>query len=192
MRRRTGLRYIIVFSSETGLNYGFAFYCTNQSINMKILILTTLLFVQPGAKSAGVAPILDNYYQLKDALVAGNAAAAAAAAAEMLKAINGVDMGSMTSADHTAYMALQDKLAFDARHISESKDINHQREHFTSLSTNLYKLARQVRLSSQPIYEDYCPMQRAYWLSSDTAIRNPYFGSTMPTCGKVAATIQLK
>jgi hypothetical protein len=99
-------------------------------------------------------------------------------------------MGSMSSADHTAFMALQGKLAFDARHISESKDINHQRQHFMSLSTNVFKLARQVKLSSQPIYEDYCPMRKAYWLSSDTAIRNPYFGSAMPTCGRVTATIQ--
>jgi hypothetical protein len=159
---------------------------------MKILILSIFLFIQASAKPADLSPILTNYYHLKDALVAGDAAAAASAAGEMLKTINGVDMGSMAPADHTAFMALQDKLAFDARHISESKDINHQREHFVSLSTNLYKLAKQVKLSSQPIYEDYCPMKKAYWLSGDTAIRNPYFGSVMPDCGKVAATIQPK
>jgi hypothetical protein len=159
---------------------------------MKIFFLTMFLFVQAGAKPADPTSILTNYYQLKDALVAGDVAAAASAAGEMLKAINGVDMSSMTSADHTAFMALQDKLAFDARHISESKDINHQREHFMSLSANLYKLAKQVKLSSQPIYEDYCPMKKAYWLSGDAAIKNPYFGSAMPDCGKVAATIQPK
>lgn len=159
---------------------------------MKIFFLTIFLFVQAGAKPADLAPVLTDYYQLKDALVAGDAAAAASAAGEMLRAINGADMSSMTAGDHSVFMALQDKLAFDARHISESKDINHQREHFTSLSANLYKLAKQVKLSSQPIYEDYCPMKKAYWLSSDAAIRNPYFGSAMPDCGKVAATIQPK
>ena len=159
---------------------------------MKIFFLSVFLFVQASAKPADLSSILTDYYQLKNALVAGDAAAAASAAGEMLKAINGVDMNSMTSADHTAFMALQDKLAFDARHISESKDINHQREHFEALSANLYKLAKQVKLSAQPIYADYCPMKKAYWLSSDTAIKNPYFGSIMPDCGKVAATIQPK
>jgi hypothetical protein len=159
-------------------------------MKMRVFFLAIFLFMQASAHPADLTPILTDYYQLKDALVAGDAATAASVAGEMLKAINGVDVGSMTSADHTAFIALQDKLAFDARHISESKDINHQREHFMSLSTNLFKLARQVKLSSQPIYEDYCPMRKAYWLSSDTAIRNPYFGSTMPACGKVAATIQ--
>lgn len=157
---------------------------------MRFFFLVIFLFVQANARPADLTPILTDYYQLKDALVAGDAAAAATAAGGMFKAVNGIDMGSMTGADHTAFMALKDKLAFDARHISESKDISHQREHFMSLSTNLFKLAREVKLSSQPIYEDYCPMRKAYWLSSDTAIRNPYFGSTMPTCGKLAATIQ--
>ena len=158
---------------------------------MKILLLAVLLFVQAsGARSADLSPILTDYYQLKNALVTGDPTAASAAAGEMLKAIAGADMKSMTPEDHSAFMALQDKLTYDARHISESKDINHQREHFESLSANLYNLAKQVKLSSKPIYEDYCPMKKAYWLSDDQAIKNPYFGSTMPTCGKVAATIQ--
>jgi hypothetical protein len=98
-------------------------------------------------------------------------------------------MKSLTNKDQQAFMALQNKLAFDARHMSESKAISHQREHFTSLSANLFTLAKQVRLSRQPIYEDYCPMKKAYWLSGDAAIKNPYFGSSMLTCGKVSTTI---
>jgi hypothetical protein len=156
---------------------------------MKYLLLTSFLFIGISSRPADLSPILTHYYQLKDALAADDAAAAATAAGEMLKAINGVDMKSMTSADHGAFMALEDKLAFDARHISESKDISHQREHFTSLSANLFKLAKAVKLSSQPMYEDYCPMKKAYWLSADTVIKNPYFGSSMLSCGKVTATI---
>jgi hypothetical protein len=157
---------------------------------MKLYLLTILLFVQAAARPADLGSILTDYYQVKDALAAGDAAAAAAAAGEMLKAINGVDMKSMTPADHMVFMSAEDKLAFDARHISESKDINHQREHFMSLSANLFKLAGKVRLSNRAIYEDYCPMKKAYWLTDDTAIKNPYFGSSMPTCGKLTATIK--
>jgi hypothetical protein len=142
------------------------------------------------AQSSGLSSILTAYYQVKDALVAGDSKATATAAGGMFKAINGVDMTALAPKDHQAFMALQDKLAYDSRHISESTDINHQREHFTSLSANLFKLARQVRLSDQPVYEDYCPMKKAYWLSSDEAIRNPYFGSSMLTCGKVSTTLK--
>ena len=161
-----------------------------QSIGMKIFFLATFLFIQANAEQPDQSPILNGYYQVKNALVAGDAAAAAAG--EMLRAITGFDMKSMTPAGHTAFMDLKDKLAYDARHISESKDINHQREHFTSLSANLIELAKKINLSPKPIYEDYCPMKKAYWLSGDTAIKNPYFGSVMPDCGKIAATIQPK
>jgi hypothetical protein len=157
---------------------------------MKIFFLTTFLFIQSNVEQPSQSPILNSYYQVKNALVAGDAGAAATAAGEMLQAVTGFDMQSMTPAGHTAFMNLKDKLAYDARHISESKDINHQREHFTSLSANLIELTKKINLSPMPIYEDYCPMKKAYWLSADTAIRNPYFGPTMPTCGKVAATIQ--
>jgi hypothetical protein len=33
-------------------------------------------------------------------------------------------------------------------------------------------------------------MKKATWLSSSKTIKNPYFGSAMPTCGKVTETIQ--
>ena len=135
-------------------------------------------------------PSCHAYYQLKDALVAGDAKAAATASGTLLKSINGVEMTALAPKDHQVFMTLQDKLAYDSRHISESSDINHQREHFTSLSANLFKLAKQVRLSDDPIYEDYCPMKKAYWLSSDAAIKNPYFGSSMLTCGKVSTTLK--
>ena len=161
---------------------------------MKKLFFAAMLcipFFSPSvfAQSSGLSSILTAYYEIKDALVAGDAKAVASAAGGMLKAINGVDMTALAPKDHQAFMALQDKLAYDSRHISESSDINHQREHFTSLSANLFKLAKQALLSDQPIYEDYCPMKKAYWLSSDAAIKNPYFGSKMLTCGKVSTTL---
>src|SRR5579872_1022531 len=154
---------------------------------MKMLFLS-LLFC--AGWHADLSPVLDHYYAIKDALVAGDAAAAARAAGGMMAAINAVDAGSLPARDRRAYLAWKDKLAYDARHISESKDISHQREHFASLSANLSKLARESSMSAQPIYEEYCPMRKAYWLSRDTAIRNPYLGSSMLTCGKVTRTLK--
>ncbi|RYF87461.1 MAG: DUF3347 domain-containing protein, partial [Chitinophagaceae bacterium] len=45
-----------------------------------------------------------------------------------------------------------------------------------------------LKLSSQPIYLQYCPMKKASWLSSEKQIRNPYYGSSMLTCGEVTET----
>jgi len=158
-----------------------------KKIFMAVVVLITVSFQHVFAQ---VSNILPSYYGVKDALVAGDANAAAAKAGELLKAIDGVDMSRMTGKDHTAFMAVKDKLAFDARHISEKKEIGHQREHFASLPTNMMTLARSVRLSGQPIYEDYCPMKKATWLTNAPAIRNPYYGSSMLTCGKVKTTLK--
>ena len=137
-----------------------------------------------------LAQVLHSYYDIKNALVNGDAAVASIKAANMVKALGDVDMKGLSEADRTAYTPLQEKLSFDAHHISESKDITHQREHFSSLSNNIYKLAKATKLAVEPVYQAYCPMKKMYWLSSEAEIKNPYYGKAMLTCGKVTDTIQ--
>jgi len=33
-------------------------------------------------------------------------------------------------------------------------------------------------------------MKKAYWLSSEAAIKNPYFGNAMLACGKITETLK--
>jgi Protein of unknown function (DUF3347) len=141
------------------------------------------------AGTSSLSQWLGLYFGLKDALVTGDAASAANKAGALLKAIDNTDIKALSAEEQKALSVLQPKLDYDARHISEVQDIDHQREHFASLSLNMYKLAKTTRLSAQPIYKDYCPMRKAFWLSSDAAIRNPYFGSQMLTCGQVKETL---
>lgn len=135
------------------------------------------------------AQLLTSYYGVKEALVNGNAAEAGAKAAEFLAVVKAIDGKSLAEPNQKTFLAWKEKLAFDAEHISESKDIAHQRDHFASFSANLYALAKAVKLSAQPIYQEYCPMKKRYWLSNETAIKNPYYGKSMLNCGKVTDTI---
>ncbi|WP_238395321.1 DUF3347 domain-containing protein [Mucilaginibacter sp. UC70_90] len=151
-------------------------------------IFTQQLFAQ-ATKSTALSTLLKSYYGVKNALVASNSADAATSSADFAKAIASVDMKTLAAPDMETFMSLQEKLAFDARHISESKDIAHQREHFANLSANFFKLAKAVKLTDEAIYYDYCPMKKSYWLSADAAIKNPYYGSQMLTCGKVSETL---
>ncbi|MBS1946275.1 MAG: DUF3347 domain-containing protein [Bacteroidetes bacterium] len=145
-------------------------------------------FAQDSAKSQ-LSIVLNDYYGVKDALVNSDAVVAASKASDLLKAINAVDMSQLTEPGHKAFMALKEKLSFDSRHISESKDISHQREHFTNLSDNMIALAKKAKLSAQPVYQAYCPMKKSYWLTNETAIKNPYYGKAMLTCGEIAKTL---
>jgi hypothetical protein len=158
-------------------------------------IASVTAFIQPGMAqdktvSAQLSPLLTAYYGVKDALISGNAGAAATNATAFAKAAAGVDMAAMPPAVHDAYMPLADKLSTDAKAIAASGDIGKQREYFKTFSDNFYQLAKKVTLSAQPVYQEYCPMKKAYWLSSSSAIKNPYFGNQMLTCGKVSDTIQ--
>ena len=147
-------------------------------------------FAQDSSKANQLSTLLNTYYGIKNALVNSDATVAATKAGELLKAINGINMKALSEADMKVFMPLQDKLAFDAKHISENNGIEEQREHFSSLSNNIFKLAKAVKLSSATVYQQYCPMKKMYWLSSEATIKNPYYGKMMLTCGKVTETLK--
>lgn len=144
------------------------------------------------AKPSSLQTVYDAYFDLKDALIKSDATIAATKAAALLKLINAVKMETLGS-NHMAYMNVEKDLKLNAEHISESKDIAHQRDHFSALSTAMYQLLKTAKANTT-IYYDHCPMYNdgkgANWLSKDAAIKNPYYGSMMLSCGKVQETIK--
>ena len=167
---------IVAFLTTITFQYSFAQVVPSQA--------------QDNIKTPALSQLLNSYYGVKNALVSSDAKSAATNAGELLKAINSIDMKALSETDLGIFKPLQDKLAFDAKYISENNGIAEQREHFSSLSNNFYKLAKTVKLSAEPIYQEYCPMKKMYWLSSEAAIKNPYYGKAMLTCGKVTETIK--
>lgn len=151
-----------------------------------IVAIFATVFVQRSfaqdTKQSQLSQLLTSYYNIKNALVAGNANTASASAEEFIKTLNGIDYKVISEGNVNTLLK-------DATMISEMKDLNHQREHFANLSANMFAVAKAVKLTDDPIYEAYCPMKKAYWLSNDKTIKNPYFGSAMITCGKVVETI---
>ena len=129
-----------------------------------------------------LSKLLSQYYNIKDALVAGRSNVASAKAEEFIKVANTIDYKLISEGNINALLK-------DATPISESKDIKTQREHFANFSNNMATLAKAMKLTNQPIYQAYCPMKKANWLSSEKEIKNPYYGSAMLTCGKVVETI---
>ncbi len=145
---------------------------------------------EDSTKANQFTALLHSYYGIKNALVSSDATQAATKADELVKAIDAVDMKSLSTTDHNAFMAAQDKLKTDAQTIGASNNIEAQRTIFSTLSNNIYTLAKAAKLSTEPVYQQYCPMKKMYWLSSEAAIKNPYYGNAMLTCGKVTDTIE--
>ncbi len=137
--------------------------------------------------------VYENYFALKDALVKTDGVSAAAKASAMLTALDGVEMGKLNNEEHTVWMKVENNLKTDAKRIKENKDIDNQREYFMSLSKTMYELVKASK-SAETVYYQYCPMANdgkgANWLSKESAIKNPYYGSQMLSCGKVVETIK--
>ncbi|UAJ15177.1 DUF3347 domain-containing protein [Aquirufa lenticrescens] len=136
--------------------------------------------------------VFDSYFAVKDALVKTDGNLAATKAVSLLNSINSVKMESLTKEEHVEWMKVMKDLVFDAEHISETKDAGHQRDHFTSLSKNMYSVMK-VSKQETPTYYQFCPMANkgkgANWLSKENIVKNPYYGSKMLGCGKVVETL---
>ena len=137
--------------------------------------------------------VFESYFAVKDALVKTDGNTASAKAKDLSNVISAVKMETLTTDEHNVWMEVMKDLAFDAEHISDTKEIGHQRDHFMSLSKNMYELIK-VSKSETPIYYQHCPMANggkgANWLSKEDAIKNPYYGSQMLTCGSTVETIK--
>jgi hypothetical protein len=105
-------------------------------------------------------------------------ALAATKATELVRAISETD-------EKTVNKSAKESLLKHAGMIAASKDLKSQREHFSAVSEDVIALAKTAKLSDAPAYQMYCPMKNSNWLSSEKAVKNPYYGSAMLTCGKV-------
>ncbi|WP_035649816.1 MULTISPECIES: DUF3347 domain-containing protein [unclassified Flavobacterium] len=133
--------------------------------------------------------VYDAYFNVKDALIKSDSKLTSAKATALLTAITAVKMDKLKSNEHTVWMKVVKKLTADAKNISATTDLKKQRETFKSLSKSTYDLIK-VSSPDQPIYKQYCPMADADWLSKEKAVKNPYYGSSMLTCGNVVETIK--
>jgi hypothetical protein len=123
------------------------------------------------------------YYTIKDALVNSQPELAATQATAFTAAVRNLVHKDLHENNRS-------ELIKDAGLIAATKDIKKQREYFSTFSADMLHLAHDIKLSEAPVYQMYCPMKKAGWLSKESNIRNPYFGSSMLTCGAVTETIK--
>ena len=140
--------------------------------------------------SASIEPVVTEYLKLKNALIAGKSKDGAEAGKSLKMALDKMGNDQMSEAEQKAFADMGDDSKEHAEHIGNAgTDIKHQREHFQMLSKDIYDLVK-VFGTTQTLYKDYCPMVKAIWLSEAKPIKNPYYGSSMLTCGQVQETIQ--
>lgn len=167
-----------------------------QKAEMKMAENNHSMHANPATNQQESNPLLgvfNNYFVLKNTLVSSDGTAAAASAKTLLDEINAVNMEALPMDVHMVWMKVLGSLKEDTKHIANTKDIAYQRDYFMALSKNFYEVMKLSKLES-PVYYQYCPMANegkgANWLSKESAIKNPYYGSQMLNCGKTVDTIK--
>jgi hypothetical protein len=120
--------------------------------------------------------VFQNYLQLRTALVESDPTGASRAAGNMAETLE---------ADYGESARL-------ARSITDSDDLTVQRRYFAELTEAIGPLITGG-VTGGTIYRQHCPMAfdgaGADWFSDAEAIRNPYYGDKMLTCGRIEEKI---
>jgi hypothetical protein len=166
-----------------------------KTIKIYTLMLVMAFFsIAAGAQKPkpknNIDAIVKAYMGIKDALAANDGTTAHYKASDLFNILKASpDLGLKRPEQQHILVNYLDQLLDDSREISQTVKESEQREHFASLSKNMYDLLKGLKLNTTTIYEQYCPMKKAYWLSESKTIKNPYYSDEMSTCGKVTATL---
>jgi len=133
--------------------------------------------------------ILEDYFNLKNALVEDDNNKAQKLGGTLAKSLGNLSRSAYTDSQQVTLTDIIEDAIEHSEHISES-DIAHQREHFKILSKDITDMIA-ITGSESTVYEQFCPMYDGgtAWLSKNEAVFNPYYGSSMLKCGKVQREI---
>lgn len=133
--------------------------------------------------------ILEDYFNLKNALVQDDNNKAQKLGGALAKSLGNLNRSAYTESQQVTLTDIIEDAIEHSEHISES-DIAHQREHFKILSKDITDMIA-ITGSENTLYEQFCPMYDGgtAWLSKNEAVLNPYYGSSMLKCGKVQREI---
>jgi hypothetical protein len=156
-------------------------------------ITPTFAQVDP-AISASLQEVWQHYFHIEFALTNDDANEAGNGGVAMVDAMAKVNKAAMPADQKALYEKNEEDLREHAEHIGKSTGaIKHQREHFEKMSKDVYDLIKGFG-AGKPVYKTFCPMafndKGAFWVSTDKAVKNPYFGKEMLTCGEVQEVIK--
>lgn len=146
-------------------------------------------FDAPVAFQQQLRDVAEAYLPVADALSHDNFDEAKAALPAVKSAATAVDMASLQGEAHTAWMEDLKLIQSGIQGIEAAEDIKAARAAFEDLSNGLIAAADSFGLAGEsPVYVYHCPMafgnKGADWLQNKQGTENPYFGSSMFTCGE--------
>ena len=149
---------------------------------MKTIALLCTMALAVAASAGPVRPpadaLLEKYFVIQKGLASDSLNAVAASAADIVKiSREAAAKEPKAKAQLLAVSAAASKL--------NAADMKSARNGFGELSGSLIDYLKASGANRNPPYQWYCPMMKKSWLQPDKAVRNPYYGSSMPKCGEL-------
>ncbi len=136
-----------------------------------------------------LSSLFDSYFNLKNALVADDFEVAKKSAQTIQEILETIDMKLFEGKAHSIWMKNASALKTASKRAVSASEIEQLRTAFIELSTAIIDLNQNFLPLEFNTYVQHCPMannnQGADWLSKEKEIRNPYFGSSMLSCGEL-------
>ncbi len=139
--------------------------------------------------------VVGEYIKLKDALTKDDASLAQKQTKNVNTALENVDMLLLLGDAHNVWMKAMKSFDKNISSIESNNNIEEQRKAFGLLGKDLSDVIDMLGVETengQALYLEFCPMadneKGSFWLSYDKEIANPFFGSSMLTCGEVKKT----
>jgi Cu(I)/Ag(I) efflux system membrane fusion protein len=133
------------------------------------------------------------YFQIQYDLSHDNFFQAQKTAVDLLQSLDKVNMQLLSGESHEIWMQESMAVKKFTEEIKVSSHIDSARQAFTGLSNAFIALAQQFGSQNYRLLVFHCPMafngKGADWLQNKTGTENPYFGSTMFTCGTQTADL---
>jgi len=153
-----------------------------------------MMDMEGNQKTSKPTAILDNYLELKNALVADDTEKATSIGKHLYKVLGEFDRSIVAESQKQEVDEIIEDAREHAEHIAgNSGKIEHQREHFEIISKDVEDLIA-ITGTDRKLYKTFCPMYNnnkgAIWLSETKEIKNPYYGSKMMKCGEVQEEIK--
>lgn len=131
------------------------------------------LFAGGALAGEALTGILDPYFRIQTQLTEDRMDTVKADTSEIAKAAAGLGAPAAS-------------IAGAAKELSGAADIDAAREAFGKLSTAVIAYAESTKASiGANTATVYCSMANKSWLQKGNAVKNPYYGKAMLTCGEI-------
>lgn len=155
---------------------------------MRLSLTFAMLLGAFTAKASGLSQMLDQYMQVKEALVASDFSKAHAAAAAYKTDLKSFKSADLPEGQKKAFKSAEKAMKKAVDQLQAATTLESQRKAFAELSKVWFKVMDHVKVSDKPVYRFNCSMKKEDWLSFDQAVKNPYYGKTMLNCGSLVKT----